>query len=262
MVFRADDIGFSKVCNIGSFEAIENGVITAADVMLDSPGTEDALERLKALPWISVGWHMHMWGAPVLDPKQVTSLVEKDGQFAGRFITDLRQSTNVVYDEAVRELRAQLDRCIRILGKTPGTVGGGNDSTPWNKAVKLVTSEYGLVYNFSSSAAPFSEALVEHIKAAKKAGGDWAKFYEINVRPMQYAYEKCVNRKIFSGGGWDSSLAMLTDSISAVEKNYDPVLKFIEHGAEILKYPDDWILWGACHPGYLYSRRECKFLTQ
>jgi hypothetical protein len=37
MVVRADDIGMSKVCNIGTFEAIEHGVVTAADVMLDSP---------------------------------------------------------------------------------------------------------------------------------------------------------------------------------------------------------------------------------
>jgi hypothetical protein len=63
MVVRADDIGMSRFCNIGAFEAIENGVVTAADVMLDSPGTEDALERLKKIPWISIGWHTHMWGA-------------------------------------------------------------------------------------------------------------------------------------------------------------------------------------------------------
>ena len=70
MIVRADDVGHSRVCNIGSFEAIDKGVVTSADVMLDSPGTEDALERLRAMTWISVGWHMHMWGAPVLDPKQ------------------------------------------------------------------------------------------------------------------------------------------------------------------------------------------------
>ena len=91
MIVRADDVGHSKVHNIGTFEAIERGVVTSADVMLDSPGTEDALERLKTLPWISVGWHMHMWGAPVLAPREVPSLVEKSGEFAGRFRLDLRQ---------------------------------------------------------------------------------------------------------------------------------------------------------------------------
>ena len=95
MVFRADDVGMSEVCNIGAFESIENGVVTVAAIMLDCPGTVDALERLKALPWISVEWHMHMWGAPVLDPKEVPSLVEKGGQFDGRFRTDLSRATDV-----------------------------------------------------------------------------------------------------------------------------------------------------------------------
>ncbi len=127
MVVRADDVGHSKVYNIGTFEAIENGVVTAVDIMLDSPGTEDALERLKEFPWISIGWHMHMWGAPVLDPKQVPSLVEKGGQFDGRFRMDLSQAQDVVYAEAVKELRAQLDRCIRILGRVPDTGGDGQE---------------------------------------------------------------------------------------------------------------------------------------
>ena len=39
MIVRADDVGHSKVHNIGTFEAIEGGVATSADVMLDSPGT-------------------------------------------------------------------------------------------------------------------------------------------------------------------------------------------------------------------------------
>jgi predicted glycoside hydrolase/deacetylase ChbG (UPF0249 family) len=71
MAVRADDIGHPEVFNIGFFEAIENGVATTADVMLDSPGTEDALELLTALPWISVEWHMHLRGASRTDPKKV-----------------------------------------------------------------------------------------------------------------------------------------------------------------------------------------------
>jgi hypothetical protein len=60
MVVRADDIGMSNVCNIGTFEAIKNGVVTVAAVMLADPGTEDALERLRDYPWLSIDWHMHM----------------------------------------------------------------------------------------------------------------------------------------------------------------------------------------------------------
>jgi predicted glycoside hydrolase/deacetylase ChbG (UPF0249 family) len=126
MIIRADDIGQSKVCNIGTFEAIDYGLITSCDIMLDSPGTVDALERLRAYPWLSIGWHMHMWGAPVSDASLVPSLVEKSGPFVGRFRENIAQQQDVVFEEALRELRAQLQRCVKILGRVPDTSGGGN----------------------------------------------------------------------------------------------------------------------------------------
>lgn len=45
MIVRADDVGYTLVNNIGAFEAIENGVVTSSDVMLDCPGTVDALDQ-------------------------------------------------------------------------------------------------------------------------------------------------------------------------------------------------------------------------
>ena len=46
LVVRADDVGYSQVCNIGTFETLDNGIITSVDIMFDTPGTVDALERL------------------------------------------------------------------------------------------------------------------------------------------------------------------------------------------------------------------------
>jgi predicted glycoside hydrolase/deacetylase ChbG (UPF0249 family) len=250
MIVQADDIGHSVVCNIGAFKTIEEGVVTAADIMLADPGTIDALERLKAFPWISVGWHMHMWGAPVLDPKEVPSLVEKDGQFAGRFRTDLSRAEDVVYDEAVRELRAQLNRCIRILGKAPDTGGGNRGTSPWGKAVKQVSDEYGLVYNYTSEPET-NAAYVEYIKAAQKAGEEWAKFYSATARPAVNADEKWASRKIINAAGTTAYIDLLTDSVSKVEAKYDPVLFYTEDRAGILKYPDDVITRQSWHPGYV-----------
>lgn len=47
LVIRADDVGYTNVCNTGAFESIDNGVVTSADVMLDCPGTGDALRRFR-----------------------------------------------------------------------------------------------------------------------------------------------------------------------------------------------------------------------
>jgi len=250
MVIRADDIGLSKVCNIGTFEAIQNGVVTVAAVMLCDPGTEDALERLKAYPWISIDWHMHMWGAPVSDAKSVPSLIEKDGAFAGRFRTDLAQAQDVVFDQAVKELRAQLLRCDRILGKVPDTGAPGNDRSPWGKAVHQVTEEFGLVYNFAGSERT-PDSYVKHIQEAQARGEEWSKFYPATVSPATEPDEKWASRKIMGAAGTSAFVDLLTESIVNVEKNYDPVLFYTEDRSGILKYPPDVITWQAWHPGYV-----------
>ena len=272
MVVRADDIGMSKFCNIGSFESIENGVVTSADVMLDSPGTEDALERLKAFPWISVGWHMHMWGAPVLDPKRVPSLAEKSGPFAGRFRTDLSQASDVVFEEALMELRAQLERCVKILGKVPDTGGGRRSTSPWGRAVSQVTDEFGLVNNFTIIPPPnavfeaFRDKYIKHIRDAQQAGEEWAKYYSVgtpgaggaggrggapNAGGQGGPDPRFADRKIINPAGTFAYIDLLTDSISKVEKEYDPVLFYTEDRAGILKYPEDMIIVQSWHPGYV-----------
>lgn len=281
MVVRADDIGMSKFCNIGTFEAIENGVVTAADVMLDSPGTEDALERLNKFPWISIGWHTHMWGAPVSDPKRAPSLIERTGEFAGRFRTDLAQAQDVVFEEALAEVRAQLDRCVKILGKAPDTGGGGRGNTPWGRAMSQVTAEFGLAANFTVPAPPntrfeaFRDKYLRHIRDAQQAGDEWAKYYTVGApgaggalaqpgspasgrgaaasqgAPGGGADLRFASRKIIMPAGTFAYIDLLTDSIAKVEKEYDPVLFYTEDRAGILDYPEDMIFAQAWHPGYV-----------
>jgi predicted glycoside hydrolase/deacetylase ChbG (UPF0249 family) len=252
MVVRADDIGMSKFCNFGTFEAIEHGVVTAADMMLDSPGTEDALERMKAFPWISIGWHMHMWGAPVTDRSKVPTLIEKGGQFDGRFRTDLAQAQDVKFEEALMELRAQLDRCAKILGRVPDTGGNANSRSPWGRAAKQVFDEYGLAYGFSAG-APNDPKYLQHIKDSQARGEEWAKYYNAAGAPDANgkADEKWQSRKIVAAAGTQAYINLLTDSVAKVEKDYDPVLFYTEDRAGILKQPADVITWQAWHPGYV-----------
>jgi predicted glycoside hydrolase/deacetylase ChbG (UPF0249 family) len=247
MVIRADDIGHSKVCNIGTFEAIDYGMIGAADVMLDSPGTEDALARLRAYPWLSIGWHTHMWGAPVLGAAAVPSLVEKGGQFDGRFRMDLARAEDISADEAVRELRAQLARCQRILGKLPDTGSGGNTTTIWGRAMRQVADEAKIAHDFSEN-QPNSAAYAKHVEDAQHAGEAWAQNYMVSKGSP--ADPKWADRKITTIGT-AAFIDLLTDSIGSVEKNYDPVNFYLQDRSGILKQPADVISWQAWHPGYV-----------
>lgn len=251
MIVRIDDVGLSEIANIGAFETIHNGVATSADVMLDCPGTDDALRRLKELPWISVGWHMHMWGTPVLPSSKVSTLIEKEGEFAGRFRTDLYTAEDVSYDEAVAELRAQLENCVNLLGRVPDTAAIRSGDTPWSRAVRqVVETEFDLPHSFAGQPAT-TDSYMQHILAAQKAGEEWASFYPSEPTPARDPIERWADRKIVNAAGTTAYVDLLTDSVSSVEANYDPVLFYTEDRAGILKYPTDTIITQSWHPGYL-----------
>jgi hypothetical protein len=50
LVIRTDDLGYTRVHDMGAFETYINGYSAHAEVILDSPGTVDAQKKLKELP--------------------------------------------------------------------------------------------------------------------------------------------------------------------------------------------------------------------
>ena len=231
LVVRADDVGYSKVHNIGTFETLDNGIVTSVDVMLDTPGTEEALEKLRNYPWISIGWHTHFWGSPVLGGDKVPTLfdVSRNG-----FRKDLA-ADDVDFDEALAECRAQMERCVKILGRTPD-VGGSfvRTDSPFGKACQQVHEEYGIVTDFM--------------------GTDLGKPSDIYTVQNKWA-----DRKIYVRGLWEYVWPLkqeplgpngYTDSISAL-LDYDPIRYYVEDESGLLKIDDGSITVHAWHPGYV-----------
>lgn len=147
VIFRADDVGYTKVHNLGTWKSVEEGVVTTCDLMLDTPGTEDACQYLRAHPWLSVGWHTHFWGRPVLDAEEVPSLVDSRGRFAWRH--DKEALKRVDAGEALAECRAELERCWKLLGRVPdtasaGLAGPGADAGALGAAIRQACSEYDI----------------------------------------------------------------------------------------------------------------------
>ncbi|WP_373128635.1 ChbG/HpnK family deacetylase [Dielma fastidiosa] len=144
VIFRADDVGYTDVHNLGTWQAIEKGIVTACDLMLDTPGFESACKYLRNCPWITIGWHTHFWGRPVLKPSEVESMVDDEGKFKWR--KDKKALMEVDYEEALKECRAQLQRCYDWLGRLPDTCGGARG--PLGDAIKKVCDENGIAYDF------------------------------------------------------------------------------------------------------------------
>lgn len=230
LIMRIDDVGYSHIHNLGSFDAIDRGIATSADVMMDCPGTVEALEFLRDRPWISVGWHAHFWGTPILPPEQVPSLIEEDrGRI--RFRRDLIGAKDVVYEEIYAEVKAEIDRCVHILGRAPET-GGSHIDTPLGRAMNAVSQEYGMKSGYETAAKfdPPNDFFphFDDVKELETSRYDGPPVY----LPNPESFMKLL---------W-------TDSLKEIMQ-YDPKRYFLEDPSRMLDYEDDDIVMFALHPG-------------
>lgn len=238
IIIRADDMGYSLVNNMGSFKTIEEGMTTAADVMLDCPGTEDALSRLRNFPWISVGWHTHFWGSPVLGAARVPSLVDE----TGRFRRDLPGLNDVNYDEALAELNAEIEMCVDILGKSPDTGLGSypGSETPFARAMDKVCERFLIERNF-------------YRRADGKGGATEFPAGLANPRAMpfrEYIDPKWEGRNIYMAG-LGTARFVIQDSIKTFVEYYDPISMYLNDECGLADLPEGSVLAHGFHPGYV-----------
>lgn len=221
MIVRADDVGYTHVFNLGTFEAIRNGVVTSADVMLESPGTVEALTWLKDMSWISIGWHSHFWCSPVLPVEKVQSLLIPG---TDRFRHDLQTAADFDEKELEAECRAQMERCIKILGRAPDTTDLGQADTLFNRVKKKIADEFGIAYQFA-------------VKQGRN-GVD---------KPL----DKWASRKIFIPSPAIAYKEVENESITDQYEKYDPVKYYLDDPDHLLDQPDDVIVEQSWHPGYV-----------
>ena len=222
LIIRADDFGYTDIYNAGVEYAINNGIVTHLDIMLDTPGTDNALEIAKKYPWLSLGWHAHMWGKPVLGPDKVPSMVNEEGRFKWRKNKKLQLEIN--FDEAVAEYTAQMEKCVRIYGKAVDVADVRTDSIS-EKAKEVVINRFGIVHNHFSQYAP---------EAGKRI-------------PIQEKYKSLnIYHDVFD----TPMIGTLMKDIDKFETCYNPVERIMSLDLE--KYKDATVLL-AFHPGYLDS---------
>lgn len=147
LVFRVDDIGYTPAYDLGVFKVLNAGIGSSADVMFDSEDTIEALKKLKNMPWLSVGWHRHLWERPVLPAEEVPSLVDETGRFAWGH-RHPEQMANATYEDAYKEFDAEMQLCYEYLGRYPDVASMRNNDIPLEKAFQDILDKYGVVYNY------------------------------------------------------------------------------------------------------------------
>lgn len=119
LVVNADDFGFVASVNRGIVEAIETGVVTSTSLMVNTPGTQDAKERLEALlsrgRTVGVGLHFNIVvGSPLTRPASLMDLAT--GRFAPLQALAWRAwRRRIDAREVEAELEAQLERARTLL---------------------------------------------------------------------------------------------------------------------------------------------------
>lgn len=162
VVFRASDIGFSDIYDMGAFRAIDHGVITSANVMIDGIDAVPALRKLRERPQVSIEWQRNLWERPILPPEQVPSMVDGRGMFAWGHDKKSPLYANATYDDSYREFKAEIELCIEHAGRAPVCSGTFSFEGELERAYLDVCNEYGIVVNpYSYDLFPANEAYAE-----------------------------------------------------------------------------------------------------
>jgi chitin disaccharide deacetylase len=82
LIITADDYGAAPEVNEAVERAHQDGVLTAASLMVSGAAAADAVARARSLPGLRVGLHLVLVdGRPILPAKSVPDLVDARGNF-------------------------------------------------------------------------------------------------------------------------------------------------------------------------------------
>lgn len=121
VIINADDFGLSPGVNRGIVSAFHDGVLSSTTMLVNLSHFDDAVALAAANPKLPVGIHLSLlWGSPLSDPKQVPTLVDRQGRFPRSLLVLARRyfAGSLRLDDVAREFRAQIGR-FRAAGLRP-----------------------------------------------------------------------------------------------------------------------------------------------
>ena len=116
LIVNGDDVGMSHAANAATIDAMENGLMTSATIMVPCPWFPEIAAYAKAHPNSDFGlhlthtseWKTYRWG-PVASKSDVPGLVDPDGYLWPDIRSVYKNSTP---EQAEREARAQIKKAL------------------------------------------------------------------------------------------------------------------------------------------------------
>ena len=117
IIVNADDLGLSPSVNSAILEVFRAGNLSSATLMVDMPGTHDAVERLREHPGLAVGLHFCISEGRAITG--ASTLTDAQGAFLDRSTLARRAFKGQLDGAHIHdEFKAQLER-LRSFGITP-----------------------------------------------------------------------------------------------------------------------------------------------
>ncbi|HEX8758296.1 MAG TPA: hopanoid biosynthesis-associated protein HpnK [Steroidobacteraceae bacterium] len=89
LIITADDFGLHEAVNRAVEQAVRDGVLTTASLMVGAPAAAEAVRLARELPSLSVGLHLVLAdGWSVLPPRSIPALVDAQGRFGNNMVRD------------------------------------------------------------------------------------------------------------------------------------------------------------------------------
>jgi len=113
LILHADDLGMSHSVNSASFEALENGWVSSASIMVPCPWLNEAAEFARSHPDVDLGlhltltseWNNYRWRP--LNRPHFESLLDADGYFPKESADVGKQASS---QDATAEIAAQIEK--------------------------------------------------------------------------------------------------------------------------------------------------------
>jgi predicted glycoside hydrolase/deacetylase ChbG (UPF0249 family) len=120
LIVNADDYAMSPGVSRGILEAHAAGIVTSTTALVNTPWAPESLSTaVSRAPGLGLGLHINLsFGAPVMPPASVPSLVRRDGHFFSgeQLLAAMKEFRKV---DIRREVGAQFERFVTLAGRKP-----------------------------------------------------------------------------------------------------------------------------------------------
>jgi hopanoid biosynthesis associated protein HpnK len=182
LIVTADDFGAAPAVNDAVERAHQDGILTAASLMVAGEAAADAVARAKALPALGVGLHLVLVeGVPVLSPRDLPDLVGSDGHFR----TDMAAlGAEIFFRPRVRaQVRAEIEAQFAAFATTGLSLDHVNAHKHFHlhPTIAALIVEIGRRYGMRAARAPIEPvALLQAIEPVKvglagRVAAPWAR---------------------------------------------------------------------------------------